>query len=62
MGVATEEHNIWTDPDAAAFVRSVNVGNETVPTVVIAGTTLVNPTARQVKKELEIYVSHFDEI
>jgi hypothetical protein len=45
--------NIWTDPAAAAFVRSVNGGDETVPTVVIAGVTLLHPTPRQVKRELE---------
>jgi glutaredoxin-like protein len=35
--------NIWKDPDAAAFVRSVANGNETVPTVTVAGQALVNP-------------------
>jgi len=53
MKVTTEELNIWTDPAAAAFVRSVNGGDETVPTVVVAGVTLLNPTPRQVKRELE---------
>lgn len=53
LKVATEELNIWIDPAAAAFVRSVNGGDETVPTVVVAGETLVNPTLRQVKRELE---------
>lgn len=62
MNVATELRNIWADSDAASFVRSVNGGNETVPTVVIAGTTLVNPTVRQIKKELDKYPSHHDEI
>ncbi len=47
-GVALEERNIWEDPDAAAFVRSVAQGNETVPTVVVRGQALVNPPARQV--------------
>lgn len=37
--------NIWEDDDAAAFVRSVADGNETVPTVAIGDTALVNPTA-----------------
>jgi glutaredoxin len=40
--------NIWTDPDAAAFVRSVADGNETVPVVVIDGQPTVNPDPRQV--------------
>ncbi|MFE6860143.1 glutaredoxin family protein [Nocardia sp. NPDC057668] len=34
-GIAHREVNIWEDPDAAAFVRSVADGNETVPTVVL---------------------------
>jgi mycoredoxin len=48
-GVATVERDIWADPDAAAFVRRHAGGNETVPTVDVAGTVLVNPTARRVK-------------
>jgi len=40
--------NIWRDPDAAAFVRSVADGNETVPTVVIGGRPVVNPAPRTV--------------
>ena len=35
--------NIWQDEDAAAFVRSVNNGNEVVPTVVIDGEAHTNP-------------------
>jgi glutaredoxin len=40
--------DIWADPDAAAYVRSVNHGNETVPTVVIAGEPHTNPPPRRV--------------
>jgi len=40
--------NIWLDPKAAAFVRSVANGNETVPTVVIDGSPVVNPSPRVV--------------
>ena len=36
--------NIHKDPAAAAFVRSVANGNETVPTVAIGPVSLVNPT------------------
>ncbi|RII15066.1 putative glutaredoxin [Streptomyces sp. YIM 130001] len=36
--------NIWRDPEAAAFVRSVADGNETVPTVTVAGKPMVNPS------------------
>ncbi|MBX7468098.1 hypothetical protein K1Y80_18690 [Streptomyces sp. MAG02] len=39
--------NIWRDPDAAAFVRSVADGNETVPTVTVAGRAMVNPSKRE---------------
>lgn len=47
-GVPHREVNIWEDPEAAAFVRSVANGNETVPTVVVGDTALVNPSAKQV--------------
>lgn len=40
--------DIWQDEEAAAFVRSVADGNETVPTVRIGGSALVNPSARDV--------------
>ena len=42
------EVNIWDDPEAAAFVRSVARGNETVPTVTVGTVSLVNPSAREV--------------
>ncbi len=44
-GRAEDAHwvNIWQDPEAAAFVRSVNDGNEVVPTVVIDGLPFTNP-------------------
>lgn len=47
-GVTYDEVNIWDDPEAAAFVRSVANGNETVPTVVIGGVAHVNPTPQLV--------------
>ena len=47
-GLEVVERNIWDDPDAAAFVRRHAGGDETVPTVDVAGTVLVNPGARQV--------------
>ncbi len=49
-GVAFTEVNIWEDPDAAAAVRAVADGNETVPTVHVAGQWLVNPGARRVEE------------
>lgn len=51
-GVELDERNIWEDPDAAAFVRSVAGGNETVPTVVAGGEALVNPPAHAVVSRL----------
>ena len=40
--------NIWEDPDAAARVRAVAGGNETVPTVFVGEHALVNPNIKQV--------------
>jgi mycoredoxin len=47
-GLRYERTNIWDDAAAAAVVRSVADGNETVPTVRIGDTALVNPSTRQV--------------
>ena len=44
--------NIWADPDAAAAVRAVADGNETVPTVVVDGVGRVNPGPRWVRERL----------
>ena len=52
-GVPMAKHNIWDEPKAAAFVRSVADGNETVPTVVIGEQALVNPSAKQVINTLQ---------
>lgn len=45
--------NIWEDPDGAAYVRDVNGGAETVPTVVIRGVPHTNPNPAVVKAALE---------
>lgn len=47
-GVPLVRHNIWEDAEAAAVVREWAGGNETVPTVVVDGTGLVNPSTDQV--------------
>jgi glutaredoxin-like protein len=52
------EVNIWRTVEAAAFVRSVADGNETVPTVTVAGKVLVNPSKRQLLEAVETYASH----
>jgi mycoredoxin len=44
--------NIWKEPAAAAFVRGVNNGDETVPTVVVAGSALTNPPPGSVFRAL----------
>ncbi|GAA1136434.1 glutaredoxin family protein [Ornithinicoccus hortensis] len=45
--------NIWQDDAAAEFVRSVNDGNETVPTVVIDGEPHTNPDPGMVRARLD---------
>lgn len=47
-GVDYEAVNIWEDADAAAFVRSVANGNETVPTVTVGDVAMVNPPVTEV--------------
>ncbi|THA34562.1 hypothetical protein E6R18_07250 [Streptomyces sp. A1277] len=44
--------NIWSDPEAAALVRTANDGNETVPTVFVAGTPHTNPDPAWVREQL----------
>ncbi len=48
-GIPVEAVNIWEDPAAAARVRSVADGNETVPTIFVGQRALVNPTVAQVE-------------
>ncbi len=40
--------NIWEDPEAVEFVKSVANGNETVPTVRVGDVAMVNPSANDV--------------
>ena len=52
-GISYTEIDIESDPAAAEFVMSVNGGNQTVPTLKFAdGSTMTNPSAREVKKKL----------
>ncbi len=52
-GIEMTEVDIERDPVAAEFVMSVNGGNQTVPTIVFPdGTTMVNPSAAQVRERL----------
>lgn len=52
LDIPLKMHNIWEDPDAAAVVRSLANGNETVPTVVVGDISLVNPTPDEVIEAL----------
>ncbi|MFD3441836.1 glutaredoxin domain-containing protein [Streptomyces sp. NPDC058685] len=45
--------DIWRDPAGAAEVRAVNDGNETVPTVFVAGRPHVNPDPAWVREQLD---------
>ncbi|WP_329296722.1 glutaredoxin domain-containing protein [Streptomyces pseudovenezuelae] len=44
--------DIWRDPAGAAAVRAANDGNETVPTVIVAGQPHTNPDPAWVRKQL----------
>ncbi|MFD9725341.1 glutaredoxin domain-containing protein [Streptomyces sp. NPDC059072] len=44
--------DIWRDPAGAAAVRAANDGNETVPTVVVAGRPHTNPDPAWVRDRL----------
>ncbi|MFE6055990.1 glutaredoxin domain-containing protein [Kitasatospora sp. NPDC056446] len=44
--------DIWRDPRAAAVVRAANGGDETVPTVVVAGRAHTNPSVEWVRGQL----------
>ena len=47
-GLSYDQVNIWEQPEGAAFVRSVARGNETVPTVSVGSTAMVNPSIDQI--------------
>ena len=58
LGLPLDKRNIWDDPDAAATVRSVANGNETVPTVVVGERRMVNPSVHDVVAALEDEAPH----
>lgn len=57
-GIPIAKRNIWDEPSAAEFVRSVADGNETVPTVRIGERSMVNPPASQVAQVLAEVAPH----
>jgi glutaredoxin-like protein len=58
LGVPLDRHNIWDDESAAAVVRSIANGNETVPTVVVGSHRMVNPSATKVLEALSVEAPH----
>ena len=48
VGLPVTEVNIWDDPAGSAKVRSATGGSETVPTVIVGATALVNPSVQAV--------------
>ena len=58
LGIERVEHNIWDDPADAAVVRRFANGNETVPTVVVDGVGLVNPSPTDVLELLTERAPH----
>lgn len=45
--------DIWADDEAAAFVRDLNAGSETVPTVILGdGSAMTNPTTDVIAEQL----------
>lgn len=57
-GVIACWHDIWQDDEARAFVRGVAGGNETVPTVRIAGQVHVAPSPRRALDEITRVAPH----
>jgi glutaredoxin-like protein len=57
-GLPLRAVDIWRDPEAAALVRSLAGGNETVPTVVIGAHALVNPTVEEVLEAVADQAPH----
>jgi mycoredoxin len=52
-GISFIEVDIEQEPDAASIVEQVNLGNQTVPTLVFDdGSALTNPSLAQVKEKL----------
>ena len=58
LGIERVEHNIWEEPAKAATVREHANGNETVPTVVVGGVGMVNPSARAVAAHVAANAPH----
>ena len=54
-GIDFDEVDIEQHPEAAELVQQANRGNQTVPTLVFSdGSSLTNPSVRQVKDKLDL--------
>lgn len=51
-GLTYRERDIWQDPTAAAAVRKVANGNETVPTINVGDVWLVNPSVDEIRQAI----------
>lgn len=51
--IETSEINIWENPEAAERVREATGGDETVPTVFVGASALVNPAVGDVVAAIE---------
>jgi len=60
LGVPLDKRNIWEDAEAAATVRSIANGSETVPTVVIGEARMVNPSADHVLAAIRQEAPHLE--
>lgn len=60
LGIPLDKRNIWEDPADAETVRSIANGNETVPTVVIGGAGMVNPSAEAVVAAIRTEAPHLE--
>lgn len=60
LGVPLDKRNIWDDPDAAAIVRSIARGHETVPTVVVGEARMVNPSVQDVLAAIRAEAPHLE--
>lgn len=59
-GVPMEKRNIWEDAEAAAVVRGIADGNETVPTVVVGEARMVNPSVDAVLAAIRSEAPHLE--
>ena len=60
LGLPLDKQNIWDDADAAATVRSIANGNETVPTVVVGSTIDGEPAVDEVLTAIRAEAPHLE--